>query len=77
MKDNYRIKKVQHYKSTYYILQKRLLGFLWWYNPDNIDGAITGIYNTLDEATESYKQKTHQDKISYISVIIHKDNNNG
>ena len=59
MNNKWRIKKrsADGYSSTY-TLQKRLLGFLWWYNPDNIDGAITGVYDTLEEAQESYRRKT-------------------
>ena len=56
----YRIKKVTTYSGEHYILQKRLLGFLWWYNPDNIDAMTTRIYGTKYEAQEAHKHKTHE-----------------
>ncbi len=52
----YRIKKTEHCGKEWFCLQKKsFLGF--WYNPDNIDGCITGIYDTLDEANEAYARK--------------------
>ena len=33
-----------------YEVQKRFLGFLWWYNFENIDACTTGIYSTFEEA---------------------------
>ena len=53
----YRIKKVEHCGKEWFCLQKRLLGFLWWYNPDNIDGMTTGIYDTLEEANSAFTLK--------------------
>jgi len=51
-------------KSTFYgptderhVVQKRLLGFLWWYNPDNFDGYTTGVYDTYEEAMAMYDAK--------------------
>ena len=38
------------HKPTYYEVQKRFLGFLWWYNFLNIDGITTGCFDTLHEA---------------------------
>lgn len=38
-----------------YIAQKRFLGFLWWYNFNNIDGTVTGVYDTLEEAELAIK----------------------
>ncbi len=38
------------YNRTSYEVQKRFLGFLWWYNPFDIDGMATGQYDTLLEA---------------------------
>jgi hypothetical protein len=43
--------------TTIFILQKRLLGFLWWYNPDNFDANITGVYESLHAAEDAYKDK--------------------
>ena len=38
------------HKPVYYEVQKRFLGFLWWYNFLNIDGMTTGCFETLREA---------------------------
>lgn len=38
-----------------YIAQKRFLGFLWWYNFNNIDGWTDGCYETLEEAEHAIK----------------------
>jgi len=62
----YRIKKIEHCGREWFVLQKRLLGFLWWYNPDNIDGAITGIYDTLDEAETAFTLKVTPHSYSFI-----------
>jgi len=64
MTNKWRIKKVVNGFGAYYILQKRLLGFLWWFNPDNIDGSTTGVYSTLSEAKEMYKKKTIPTKVA-------------
>lgn len=41
---------VIRHKPVYYEVQKRFLGFLWWYNFLNIDGATTGHFDSLREA---------------------------
>lgn len=53
---------------TIYILQKRLLGFLWWYNPD-VDAYTTGRgrYDSYHDA-----EKAYQDKMS-ISITTYTD----
>ena len=38
-----------------YIAQKRFLGFLWWYNFNNIDGWTDGCYETPKEAELTIK----------------------
>ncbi len=63
MRPNYRIKEVTHYHGKYYVLERRFLGFLWWYNPDNFNGIITGIYDTRLEAEEAYKRKMYKRKV--------------
>ena len=68
MSKQWRIKEQTTTICVVYILQKRLLGFLWWYNPDNFDGCLTGIYDTLSEAQASYKRKITPDKIEYLEV---------
>ena len=40
-------------ETTTYLVEKRFLGFLWWYDPFD-DGMYTdGYFNTLAEAAES------------------------
>ena len=70
----YRILKITHFYGEQYILQRQFLGFLWWYNPDNFDGMITGVYDTLEEAEESYRQKVFNVQEEYLSV---KENSDG
>jgi hypothetical protein len=48
----YRIIEHKGWNSTTYEVQKRFLGFLWWYNFNNIDGLTTGIYDKLSDAEE-------------------------
>lgn len=53
---------IQH-RPTYYEVQKRFLGFLWWYNFLNIDGMTGGCFDTLREAQAAINQataKTHK-----------------
>ena len=52
--------------KTSYILQKRLLGFLWWYNPDNFNEHTTGVYDSYDDAMIAYEHK-----MFVPSVMIH------
>ena len=45
----YRIIKRTYANGRYdYEVQKRLLGFLWWYNWLNIDADTTGFFNKFD-----------------------------
>ena len=47
----YRILEIECYGGRkVYEVQRRFLGFLWWYNFNNIDEYDTGIYDTLAEA---------------------------
>lgn len=54
--DKGQVFKTQH---TCYEVQKRFLGFLWWYNFNNIDGNNTGIYEQLWEAQDAINQRIH------------------
>ena len=45
--------KVVIVTKSCYEAQKRFLGFLWWYNFNNIDGITTGIYDHQWEAEEA------------------------
>lgn len=40
-----------------YEVQKRFLGFLWWYNFNNIDAYIDGIYDTKEEAEKAIEHE--------------------
>ncbi|MCP5019324.1 MAG: hypothetical protein GY938_29175 [Ketobacter sp.] len=66
--NKWRVKKYSNEYGVYYVLQKRFLGFFWWYNPDNFDGCITGVYNTLDEAMAEYKRKTAAVSVEIIEI---------
>ena len=51
---------------TSYEVQKRFLGFLWWYNFLNIDGMTTGHFDILDEAITAinrYNAKTKNEVV--------------
>lgn len=55
---------------TCYEVQKRFLGFLWWYNFNNIDGITTGIYDNLleaEEAIDSELNHNHKKEIAYYA----------
>ena len=50
----WRIKSVTYEANQQmHILQTRMLGFLWWYNPDH----ISGIFTTYDKAVQGYDRK--------------------
>ncbi len=52
----YRIKEYDFgFTQNYVVQRKSIFGF--WYNPDNIDGATTGWYDSLKEAKEVIKRK--------------------
>ena len=42
--------------NTSYEVQKRFLGFLWWYNPLNIDGMTDGHFDTMHDAQVAINQ---------------------
>lgn len=62
----YRIKEIECYGGRkVYEVQKRLFGFLWWYNfqINDTDSWESGIYDTQKEAENAierhmFKQKT-------------------
>lgn len=52
--NKYRIKEIECYGGEkVYEVQKRLFGFLWWYNFLNDDFWGTGIFDTQKEAEEA------------------------
>lgn len=50
-----------------YEVQKRFLGFLWWYNWKNIDGVSTGFYDDKVEAMKAIlkDKEPHRYSICY------------
>ena len=68
MKKNWRIVKHTFRGDHRYTLEKRLLGFLWWINPDNIDAYTTGWYETHEQAYDRYIHHT-----SFITREVVKD----
>lgn len=66
----YRIIKKEYFGgNVYYEVQKRLFGFLWWYNFENIDEYSTGIYKTYKEAEDAINRH----KYTYKKTIIRVD----
>lgn len=55
----YRIIKVTRNKYFFnneeYVVQKRFLGFLWWWNFLNIDAGCTGEFETFEKAEACIK----------------------
>jgi len=68
MDNKWRIKKQKDGYSARYILQKRFLGFLWWYNPDSFDVWTNGVYDTLEEAKEIHRKKTTPLTTEYLEI---------
>ena len=68
MSKNWRIKKRTTDTVTTYILQKRLFGFLWWYDPYNFDAYHTGVYRSEGDAREAYKRKITPDKVEFLDI---------
>ena len=68
MSKNWRIKKRTTDTVATYILQKRLLGFLWWYNPDNFGAYRTGVYASEAHAREAYRRKISPDKVEFLDI---------
>ena len=62
----WRIKKVEYtdFSRSYYILEKRFLGFLWWVDADWAD-EYAGPYYTLNEARKAYEERKVKAKKSY------------
>lgn len=54
----WRIVETERYASTTYIIQKRFLGFLWWYNPLNIDAYCDGVFNDYDVVKHEFDELT-------------------
>jgi len=65
----YRIKKVTDFVDEHYVLETRFLGFLWWYNPLNIDSINTGIFTSIADAKAAYKRLTFPPKIEIVERL--------
>lgn len=52
----YRVVEYEHCKHKIFEVQKKSM-FGFWYNPDNVDGNLTGCYDTLKEAKEIIESK--------------------
>lgn len=53
----YRIIEIEYSDGRLgYKVEKRFLGFLFWYNFLNIDGETTGYFKTYQEAENAIKQ---------------------
>lgn len=62
----YRIKKITYnIKNIAYIIQRKSI-FGFWYNPDNIDGNITGVFKSFEEAKERIKEKLTKEKSKIV-----------
>jgi hypothetical protein len=57
-------------RSQFLVQRKSIFGF--WYNTDNVDGSITGWYNTLEEAKEyiKFKKEGTTIKIHYLIILL-------
>jgi len=65
----YRIKECnyQYSKKQFKIERKSIFGF--WYNPDNIDGEITGYHDTLESAERRIQSKLDKCLTKVIKII--------
>ena len=63
------IKRVYQNGILDYEVQKRLFGFLWWYNWLNIDATTTGFFNKFDETYEAIKE----DRKSAIKKVVYRE----
>lgn len=63
------IKRVYKNGILDYEVQKRLFGFLWWYNWLNIDATTTGFFDKFDDAYEAIKE----DRKSAIKKVVYRE----
>lgn len=65
----YRIKEVECFGGRkVYEVQKRLLGYLWWYNFRSDDFWSTGIFDTQKEAEEAIECDMWKNKIRIVKT---------
>ena len=60
------VKYINPYYTAFKIQKKSFLGF--WYNFNNIDGILTGYYNTEAEAREAIERHRSDTKVTIIKV---------
>lgn len=53
-----------------YEVQKRFLGFLWWYNFNNIDGIITGFYDDAVSAVRAIIMHSKNPDVEIIYINL-------
>ena len=67
----YRIVKVTRHpywlNSEEYMVQKRFLGFLWWYNFD-IDSYLGGVFDTYEKAEQRILAEMTKDKYEVVKT---------
>jgi len=57
----YRVKQRFYYdETTDYEVQKKVWYIPFWYNFNNIDGSITGFYNTFEQAKKAIEQNKYR-----------------
>jgi len=62
-----RIVKIKSYYGITFKIQEKFLG-LFWINPKNADGHMSGYYNTLEEAQDALKHRRTPDVKTIIEV---------
>ena len=50
-----------------YEVQKKILGLFWW-NFENVDAILTGVYSTLEEAEMAVKMHKEKPKLTIIKA---------
>lgn len=54
--------------NHYFLVQKRFLGFLWWYDPFE-DGLYSdGEFKTLEEAVDCVTANMTKDKVEIVAT---------
>lgn len=67
--DKYRIKEIECYGGDkVYEVQKRLFGFLWWYNFLNGDTWESGIFSSQKMAEEAIKCDMWKNKTRIVKT---------
>lgn len=67
--EKYRIVKVEYHSGVRYEAQKRLFGFLWWYNFNDEPMAYQWDFETIEEARKSIEIDKHKVRRSVIEKL--------